>query len=159
MPDQAGKLSSERNGGYTRLMGPFHPAVGHGGQLSSLRSAGTQVQLGRKSFFRVGEQFSCTVCTQYSWSGFQQFVYTVCTLYNLTGLGIDVQYVLYSTYCISNFFWNILECSLLCVQFDLLSPSAIWCFIFSTANRTQKSCSSCSSYRSSRSITNRIKKL
>ena len=138
MPDQAGKLSSERNGGYTRLMGPFHPAVGHGGQLSSLRSAGTQVQLGRKSFFRVGKQFSCTVCTQYSWSGFQQFVYTVCTLYNLTGLGIDVQYVLYSTYCISNFFWNILECSLLCVQFDLLSPSAIWCFIFSTANWKSK---------------------
>ena len=28
---------------------------------------------------------------------------------------------MYSTYCISNFFWNILECSLLCVQFDLFS--------------------------------------
>jgi hypothetical protein len=43
MPDQAGKLSSERNGGYTRLMGPFHPAEGHGGQLSSLRSAGNNI--------------------------------------------------------------------------------------------------------------------
>jgi hypothetical protein len=41
-------------------------------------------------------------------------------------------------YCISNFFWNILECFLLCVQFDLLSPSAIWCFIFSTANWKSK---------------------
>ena len=30
--------------------------------------------------------------------------------------------LLYSLYCISNFFWNILECSLLCVQFYLLSP-------------------------------------
>ena len=30
MPDQAGKLSSERNGGYTRLKGPFHPAEGLG---------------------------------------------------------------------------------------------------------------------------------
>ena len=28
---------------------------------------------------------------------------------------------MYSTYCISNFFWNILECSLHCVQFYLLS--------------------------------------
>ena len=62
MPDQAGKLSLERNGGYTRPMGPFHPAEGHGGQLSSLRSAGTQVQPGRRSCFHKGEQFSCTVC-------------------------------------------------------------------------------------------------
>ena len=37
-----------------------------------------------------------------------------------------IQYVLYSTYCISNFFWNILECSLLFVQFDLLSPSVLF---------------------------------
>ena len=28
---------------------------------------------------------------------------------------------MYSLYCIKNFFWNILECSFLCVQFDLLS--------------------------------------
>jgi hypothetical protein len=28
---------------------------------------------------------------------------------------------MYSTYCIGNFFWNILECSFFCVQFDLLS--------------------------------------
>ena len=28
---------------------------------------------------------------------------------------------MYSLYCISNFFWNILECSLLCVQFDLIN--------------------------------------
>ena len=71
--------------------------------------------------------------------------------------------LLYSLYCISNSFWNILKCSLPCVQFYLLfskiPPSVIWCFIFSTANRTQKSCSSCSSYSSSRSITNRSKNL
>ena len=30
-------------------------------------------------------------------------------------------YSMYSLYCISNFFWDILECSLLCVHFDLLS--------------------------------------
>jgi hypothetical protein len=28
---------------------------------------------------------------------------------------------MYSFYCTSNFFWDILECSLLCVHFDLLS--------------------------------------
>ena len=28
---------------------------------------------------------------------------------------------MYSMYCISNFFWNILEFSLLCLHFDLLS--------------------------------------
>ena len=36
MPEQAGKLSLERNGGYTCPKGLFHPAEGHGGQLSSL---------------------------------------------------------------------------------------------------------------------------
>ena len=30
MPDQAGKLSSERNGGYTQPKGPYHPAEGQG---------------------------------------------------------------------------------------------------------------------------------
>ena len=30
MPDQAGKLSLERNGGYTRPKGPFHPLKGMG---------------------------------------------------------------------------------------------------------------------------------
>ena len=30
MPNQAGKLSLERNGGYTRLKGPFHPGTAGG---------------------------------------------------------------------------------------------------------------------------------
>ena len=71
--------------------------------------------------------------------------------------------LLYSLYCISNSFWNILKCSLPCVQiylfFSKIPPSVIWYFIFSNANRTQKSRSSCSSYSSSRSITNRSKNL
>ena len=34
---------------------------------------------------------------------------------------------MYSTYCIGNFFWNILECSFFCVQFQkhLLAPSGV----------------------------------
>jgi hypothetical protein len=74
---------------YLRSTSPqtIHPAGGHGCQLSSLRSAGTQVQPQSRSCFHNEEQFSCTVCVHItaelvSNSSFIQ----CCTLYNLTGI-------------------------------------------------------------------------
>ena len=47
----------------------FPPAEGHGGQLSSLRSAGTQVQPGRRSCFHKGSSLAvlCVYTLQLNW--------------------------------------------------------------------------------------------
>ena len=87
MPDQVGKLSLEKNGGYSRPKGSFHPSEGQGINcpLPGLRAKASLE--GEAVSTREAVQLYC-VCTQYSWTGFQQFVYTVlyiCTLYSLTG--------------------------------------------------------------------------
>ena len=61
MPDQAGKLSSERNGGYTRLKGPFHPAEGQGVNCPLSGPSGSGPAWEEK-LFPQGNQCSCTVC-------------------------------------------------------------------------------------------------
>ena len=61
MPDQAGKLSSERNGGYTRLKGPFHPAEGQGVNCPLSGPSGSGPAWEEK-LFPQGKQCSCTVC-------------------------------------------------------------------------------------------------
>ena len=78
MPDQAGKLSSERNGGYTQPKSPFHPAEGQGVNCPLSGPSGSG-QAWEEKLFPQGKQCSCT--------GSQQFVCTVLymyTLYNLT---------------------------------------------------------------------------
>ena len=61
MPDQAGKLSSERNGGYTRPKGPFHPAEGQGVNCPLSGPSGSGPAWEEK-LFPQGKQCSCTVC-------------------------------------------------------------------------------------------------
>ena len=62
MPDQAGKLSSERNGGYTRLKGPFHPVEGQGVNCP-LPGPRAPASLGGEAVSTSqGKQFGCTVC-------------------------------------------------------------------------------------------------
>ena len=62
MPDQAGKLSLERNGGYTRLKGPFHPVEGQGVNCP-LPGPRAPASLGGEAVSTSqGKQFGCTVC-------------------------------------------------------------------------------------------------
>ena len=58
----------------------------------------------------MGEQYSCTVCTQYSCTAFHQQVCTVCTLYSL--------YNVYTVY-------QCLHCTV-CTVFTLVEPN---CFL------------------------------
>ena len=95
MPDQAGKLSLERNVGYTQPKGPFHPAEGQGVNCPLPGPMGSGPAWKEKLY--QGKQCSCTVCVHntaelVSSSLFVQFctcvhVYmcTVYTLYSLTG--------------------------------------------------------------------------
>ena len=85
MPDQAGKLSSERNGGYTRPKGPFHPAVGQGVNcpLSGPLGSGPAWE---EKLFPQRKQCSCTVCVHITAELVLSSLFVqCCTLYNLTG--------------------------------------------------------------------------
>ncbi len=61
MPNHAGKLSPERNGGYTRPKGPFHPAEGQGVNCPLSGPSGSGPAWEEK-LFPQGKQCSCTVC-------------------------------------------------------------------------------------------------
>ena len=73
------------------------------GKLSSSGPAGGSGPARRADCFHVGEQFSCPVCTQYGWTGFQQWVGTLCTLYSLYNVYTVYQCIhcaLYSVYSV-----------------------------------------------------------
>ena len=85
MPDQAGKLSSERNGGYTRPKGPFHPDEGQGVNCPLSGPSGSGPAWEEK-LFQQGKQCSCTVCLPISAELVPSSLFVqCCTLYNLTG--------------------------------------------------------------------------
>lgn len=87
MPDQAGKLSSERNGGYTRLKGPFHPAEGQGVNCPLSGPSGSGPAWEEK-LFPQGKQCSCTVCVHITAELVPSSLFIelyMCTLYSLTG--------------------------------------------------------------------------
>ena len=61
MPDQAGKLSSERNGGNTQSKGPFHRVVGLAVNCPPLGPAAAQAQpIGRTA--SIWESSSAVLC-------------------------------------------------------------------------------------------------
>ena len=143
MPDQAGKIALEMNGGYTRPMGPFHPAEGHGGQLSSLRSAGTQVQPGRRSCFHQGEQFSCTVCVHITAELVSSSLFVQCCTLDQSSRSIQLP---------AFSFWT----PDVCLQprsFSLLDHSRSFQIKFQKSRRSSSRSSSRSSRSSSSSIT------
>jgi hypothetical protein len=131
MPDQAGKLSLERNGGYTRPKGPFHPVEGQGVNcpLSGPRAPG---QPERRSCFYKGSSAAvlCVYTLQLNWF-LSVCLYSVVHVHCIHNWFVSLAlaksntlvFVLEKTECCLQliFFWNILECSLLSVQFDLLS--------------------------------------
>ena len=85
MPDQAGKLSSERNGGYTRPKGPFHPAEGQGVNCPLSGPSGSEPAWEEK-LFPQGKQCSCTVCVHITAELVPSKCFVQCrTLYSLTG--------------------------------------------------------------------------
>ena len=87
MPDQAGKLSSERNGGYTQLKGPFHPAEGQGVNCPLSGPSGSGPAWEEK-LSPQGKQCSCTVCVHITAELVPSSLFIelyMCTLYSLTG--------------------------------------------------------------------------
>ena len=100
MPDQAGKLSSERNGGYTRPKGPFHRVAGLAVNCPPLGPPVAQAQpRGRTA--SMWESSSAVLCVHntaglVSSSGWVHCVHctvcTMCTLYSSV-------YIVHCTVC------------------------------------------------------------
>ena len=100
MPDQAGKLSSERNGGYTRPKGPFHRVAGLAVNCPPLGPPVAQAQpRGRTA--SMWESSSAVLCVHntaglVSSSGWVHCVHctvcTMCTLYTSV-------YIVHCTVC------------------------------------------------------------
>ena len=83
MPAQAGKLSSGRNGGYTRPKGPFHPVEGQGVNCP-LPGPRAPASLGGETVSTSQEkQFGCTVCEHIT-AELAQFVCLYSVVYCMT---------------------------------------------------------------------------
>ena len=83
LPRRGKPGETQANGSYTRFKDSSHRVAGLAVNCPLLGPTVAQAQPRRWGCFHVGEQLSCTVCTQYSWTAFHQYVHcTVCTTHS-----------------------------------------------------------------------------
>ena len=130
MPDQAGKLSQERNGGYTRPKGPFHRVAGLAVNCPPLGPPVAQAQpRGRTA--STWESSSAVLCVHNTAGLVSSSGCTLYSLYNLHTLYQCIHCTLYSVYTENpNCFLSLAP---ICFGLDRMSSSIIFQFRLNSA--------------------------